>query len=111
MELSVGKISRYVGQVKKEDKEAIDDHLVNVDRDLQNLWRVINASLKLVGSQVTSLTSDADLGFSYIPLINPNPFETPTNYAGHTALAFCNSNSSLYIYNTSDNAWKVELLT
>ena len=116
MKLSVGKVSNYTGILMNEEspeklKEKMDDHLVNVDRDLQNLWRVVNANLKLIGSQGAVLASNAELGFTYIPLISPNPFGTPTNYVAHAAVAFCNSNSSLYVYNTSDNAWKVEQLT
>lgn len=116
MKLSVGKISNYTGILEKQEDqkvmvEQLNDHLVNVDRDLQNLWRVVNANLKLIGAQGDVLESNATLGFTYIPLIDPNPKTTPTNYSAHTAVAFCNSNSSLYVYNTSDNAWKVEQLT
>jgi hypothetical protein len=116
LKLSVGKISNYTGILDKEEDEKmmteqLNDHLVNVDRDIQNLWRVCNANLKLIGSQGAVLASNAELGFTYIPLISPNPFTTPTAYFAHTAIAFCNSNSNLYIYNTSDNAWKTVHLT
>lgn len=115
MRLSVGKVSNYQGQIrealKDKDPTPINDHLVNVDRDIQNLWRVVNENLKFIGSQGATLKTDSALGFSYIPLLNPSPMATPTNYTGHAALAFCASNTCLYIHCSSDTAWKVVALT
>lgn len=108
-ELNTGKLSNYIGQAKKDEK--LDGYLVSVDRDLQNLWRIVNSISPLIGSARSVLETNSTIGFTYIPLVGTNPLTTPTNYTGHTALVFCNSNSNLYIYNSSDNNWKVEALT
>jgi hypothetical protein len=111
MELTTGKLSNYSGQAKEENKDKLDAYLNDIDKDLQNLWRIINSIAPLIGSSRSTLLSSSLLGYSFIPLVDPNPFATFTNYAGHTAIAYCNSNSSLYIYNTSSTAWTVEALT
>lgn len=109
MELNQGKLSNYNGQSK--DPKKLNEHLVALDRDLQNLWRIVQFISPMVGSAKAVLNSNANIGFSYIPLIDQMPTGTPTNYTGHTAMVFCNSNSSLYIFNSSNNNWKVEVLT
>jgi hypothetical protein len=113
MELVQGKISNYTGQAKVDakDKDKLNDYLVSVDRDLTNLWRIMNYISPLIGSSKSVLTTDSSIGFSYIPtMLNP-PLGTPTNYAGKVAMVFCTSNSSLYMYNSSNNNWKVVILT
>ena len=109
MRITRGKISTYTGEAKKDTK--LDAHLIDVDKDLGNLFQISHTLAPYLGTEKVALQSSTASGFIYIPLINPQPLATPTNYTGHTALAFCNSNSSLYVYNTSDTTWKVIALT
>lgn len=99
----VSKTSNYVGQAKGEEK--VNQYLLSVDKDLQNLWRVVNTLTRMVGTENASLTSDSNLGYSYIPTVTTAPVGTPTAYTGHNAIAFCNSNSTLYVYNTSSSGF------
>lgn len=109
MELTGGKLSNYVGQGKKDER--LNLHLTSVDRDLQNLWRVINYISPLIGSAKAVLQTNASIGFSYMPVMVQVPTGTPTAYTGKAAFVFCTSNSSLYVYNTSDTDWKLVALT
>lgn len=109
MKLNIGKLSNYIGQAK--DNKQLDSHLVAIDRDLQNIWRIINQIAPYIGTDSTQLATNTAEGFSYIPSMYDNPQTSPTNYTGHVAIVFCNSDSSLRVYNTSDTSWKLELLT
>ena len=108
MSLSTSKLSKYIGQATDDPK--LGTHLVNIDRDLDNLWRIVNFIAPFVGVSTVVLKSDTALGYNYMPLVDPNPLGSPTNFTGHAAFAFVNSNSSLYIYNSSDTSWKVVAL-
>jgi len=48
MEIKNVKLSNYVGQVKEEDKQSVNDHMVNVDKDLQNLRYEVNKLIRYV---------------------------------------------------------------
>ena len=109
MSTSSGKVSNYIGQAK--DNKKMDNHFVTIDRDLQNLWRLVNDLTQYIALNTTSLTTNATLGFTYVPIMYNPPQATPTNYAGYAAFVFATSNSSLYIYNSSDTSWKVEQFT
>lgn len=108
--ISSGKLSNYTGQARKLD-EKLDIYLSSVDRDLQNLWRAVHLLLQYTGVNSANLATNTTVGFTYIPTMVDNPQSTPTNYAGHAAIVFCTSDSSLRIYNSSDTSWKLELLT
>jgi hypothetical protein len=45
MEVTTGKLSNYVGQEKEGDSGKLDKYLCSVDRDLDNLWRLVNSLL------------------------------------------------------------------
>lgn len=113
MELTHGKISNYTGQAKeKENKdEKLNFYLISVDKDLQDIWRAVNYISPMVGSSKAVLETNADIGFSYIPTMTNPPTTSPTAYTGKAAMAFVTSNSSFYIYNTSNTTWKVVVLT
>ena len=104
MKVTSGKISNYTGQGKKDEK--MNQHLLSIDRDLKNLWMIVNYLSPLTGTERSSLNSLSNIGYSYIPLVDNAPVGTPTNYAGHCAVAYCNSNSTFYVYNTSASSFK-----
>ena len=109
MSVTNGKISNYNGQAK--DNTQLNSYLIGLDRDMQNIWQVINTIARYTGINSGNLATNATLGFSYIPQMTRPPQATPTNLGGHTAVVFVTSDSSLRIYNTSDTSWKLELLT
>lgn len=110
MSYSTAKLSNYIGQARKLDPR-LDIYLSSIDRDLQNLWRAVNKLNQFIGINSERLATNSTLGFTYIPIMYDNPQSTPTNYAGHAAVVFCTSDSSLRVYNSSDTSWKLELLT
>ncbi len=109
MSIKQGKLSNYTGQSKENRK--LNDHLVAVDRDVQNIWIQVNTLLKLKGINSADLATDSTLGFSYMPTMVSPPQGTPVLYSGQTAFMFCKSDSSLRIYNSSDSSWKTVVLT
>lgn len=51
MEVKNIKLSNYVGQVKEKDEVSVNDHMVNVDKDLQNLRIETNKIIRYVKGQ------------------------------------------------------------
>ncbi len=109
MSIKQGKLSNYTGQEKENNK--LNNHLIAVDRDIQNIWIQVNTLLKLKGIISANLASDSTLGFSYMPTMVSPPQGTPVLYSGQSAFMFCTSDSSLRIYNSSDSSWKTVVLT
>ena len=115
MQATASKISNYIGQIKdKDDKKATDrtdTYLVSVEKDLTNIWRILHDLMPNIGAATNSLTADAVVNFTYIPVITSAPTGTPTALVGHYATCYCLADHKIYVYEPGSNWKKTSALT
>ena len=71
MKLTTGKLSNYIGQAtEKDENKKLDIYLVSVEKDLQNLWTILNSLVPFIGTNSSNLTTNTDSGFNYMPVLS-----------------------------------------
>ena len=115
MKFVSGKISNYIGQIADKDQEKAikrtDTYLVSVEKDLTNIWQILNSLMPNIGTATNTLTADAVLNFTYLPVVTAAPTGTPTVLAGHYASCYCAADNKIYVYIPTANWKKTSALT